>query len=151
MRQSNMSVSRGDRHNRCIFSFLLSLSHMTFMMPCEHRTPVDMLGMGIRQDPEQAEVDKPLTTNAWDTDSPRSHTIICTRTCLQLRKKGNSDPRSTKSSRIYYIFSYQSYNTSLQQLTSYTENDDVKGKHRATYTSFSFSFSSLSSKLRQTV
>lgn len=55
MRQSNMSVSRGDRHNRCIFSFLLSLSHMTFMMPCEHRTPMEMLGMGIRQDSEQAQ------------------------------------------------------------------------------------------------
>lgn len=50
-----MSVSRTDRHNKCIFSFLLSLSHMAFMMPCEHRTATDLLGMGIQQHSEQAQ------------------------------------------------------------------------------------------------
>ena len=59
---------------------------MAFMMPCEHRTATDLLGMGIQQDSEQAQdrqADDYEYLGRWQPKKP--HFQLCKN--LQLRKK----------------------------------------------------------------
>lgn len=90
---------------------------------------------GNSQDPEQAEVDKPLTTNAWDTDSPRSHTIICTRTCCNSEKKATVIQEAQKLQNLLHL-SLSKHNTSCSSSLLILKMMTWKGKHRATYTLF---------------
>lgn len=80
---------------------------MTFMMLCEHRTPMDMLGMGIQQDSEQAQGRQAYNYECLGRWQPKKPHYQLYKN-LQLRKKGNSDPRSTKKlQNLLYLFLFK--------------------------------------------
>lgn len=87
---------------------------MSFMMPCEHRTATDLLGMGIQQDSEQAQDRQADDYEYLGHRQPKKpHFQLCKNLLATQKKKAIVIQEAQNSSRICYIFSYSSYNTSL--------------------------------------